>query len=42
MGEAARRMAERRFDMHDWARRMAELYRRAAAGLPPPEFEAVQ
>jgi glycosyltransferase involved in cell wall biosynthesis len=42
MGEAARRMAEQRFDMHDWARRLAELYRSAAVGAPPPDFEAVQ
>ena len=42
MGEAARRAAERRFDAHEWARRLAELYRRAAAGASPPDFEAAR
>lgn len=34
MGEAARQVAERDFDMHGWARRLRAVYERAAEGAP--------
>jgi glycosyltransferase involved in cell wall biosynthesis len=35
MGRAGRRLAEERFDMHAWARRLRSVYERVLSGRPP-------
>lgn len=41
MGRAAREIAERRFDMHLWARRLRRVYERVAAGVSPDAADQV-